>query len=37
LGIDAALNEIEKNKGALYDVKVVDACLKIFNEGLFKF
>jgi len=32
LGIEAALEEIEKNKGILYDVAVVDACLKLFRE-----
>ena len=32
LGIDAALREILKNKGVLYDSEVVDACLKLFNE-----
>jgi len=30
LGIEAALEEIEKNKGILYDNTVVDACLKLF-------
>jgi len=32
LGIDAALEEISKNKAILYDSKVVDACLKIFKK-----
>jgi putative nucleotidyltransferase with HDIG domain len=32
LGIDAALEEIEKNKGILYDADVVDTCLKLFRE-----
>jgi len=32
LGIDAALEEISKNKGVLYDPAVVDACLTIFSE-----
>ncbi|MCE5207356.1 MAG: PAS domain S-box protein [Chloroflexi bacterium] len=32
LGIDAALEEIEKNKGIIYDADVVDACLKLFRE-----
>ena len=31
-GIDAALEEIEKNKGIFYDDAVVDACLKLFRE-----
>ena len=37
LGIDAALEEISKNRGILYDSKVVDACLKLFKEKRFKF
>ncbi len=37
LGIEVALSEIEKNRGTLYDAKVVDACLKVFGEGQFKF
>ncbi|OQY40525.1 hypothetical protein B6228_01455 [Candidatus Atribacteria bacterium 4572_76] len=32
LGINAALEEISKNKAILYDSKVVDACLKIFKK-----
>jgi PAS domain S-box-containing protein/putative nucleotidyltransferase with HDIG domain len=32
LGIEAALEEIEKNKGILYDKTVVDACLRLFRE-----
>jgi PAS domain S-box-containing protein/putative nucleotidyltransferase with HDIG domain len=36
LGIEAALNEIEKNKGTLYDNAVADACLKLFREKGFK-
>ena len=32
LGIDAALEEISKNKGILYDPEVVDACIKLFKE-----
>ena len=31
LGIDAALEEITKNKGILYDPQVVDACVQVFN------
>jgi len=37
LGIDAALEEISKNKGVLYDPEVVDACLKLFKKKEFKF
>jgi HD-GYP domain-containing protein (c-di-GMP phosphodiesterase class II) len=36
LGIDAALDEIEKNKGILYDPAVVDACMKLFREKGFQ-
>ena len=32
LGIEAALEEIEKNKGILYDAAVADACLRLFRE-----
>ncbi len=32
LGIDAALDEISKNKGILYDAEVVHACLNLFHE-----
>jgi HD-GYP domain-containing protein (c-di-GMP phosphodiesterase class II) len=32
LGIEAALEEIEKNKGILYDNVIADACLKLFRE-----
>ena len=37
LGIDHALEEIVKNKGKLYDPKVVDACVSVFNEKNFNF
>jgi HD-GYP domain-containing protein (c-di-GMP phosphodiesterase class II) len=36
LGIDAALNEIEKNRGIFYDTTVADACLKLFREKGFQ-
>jgi len=32
LGIEAALEEIKKNKGILYDHAVADACLRLFRE-----
>lgn len=35
LGIDAALEEIEDNRGVLYDADVVDACLRLFREKNF--
>jgi PAS domain S-box-containing protein len=37
LGIDAALEEISRNRGILFDEKVVDACLKVFKEKGFIF
>lgn len=33
LGLERALDEIERGKESLYDGEVVDACLKIFREG----
>ncbi|RLD12900.1 MAG: histidine kinase, partial [Caldiserica bacterium] len=32
-GIDRALEEIKKNKGILYDPKVVEACIRLFEKG----
>jgi len=37
LGIDAALEEISKNRGILYDPEIVDVCLRLFKEKGFKF
>jgi HD-GYP domain-containing protein (c-di-GMP phosphodiesterase class II) len=36
LGIEAALEEIEKNKGTFYDNTVADACLRLFREKGFQ-
>ncbi|MDX8399900.1 MAG: response regulator [Gallionellaceae bacterium] len=36
LGLTAALEEIEGNKGTLFDQRVVDACIKLFREKDFK-
>ena len=36
LGTDAALEEIEKNRGTLYDADAVDACLRLFREKGFQ-
>jgi PAS domain S-box-containing protein/putative nucleotidyltransferase with HDIG domain len=36
LGIDAALSEIEKNRGICYDDAVANACLRLFREKGFK-
>ncbi len=32
LGVEAALEEIEKNRGILYDDAVADVCLRLFRE-----
>jgi HD-GYP domain-containing protein (c-di-GMP phosphodiesterase class II) len=32
LGIDAALDEIEKYSGIFYDAAVADACLRLFKK-----
>lgn len=37
LGLEAALNEISKQRGKELDAAAVDACLKLFNEGGYKF
>jgi len=37
LGIEKALEEIEKNRGILYDDTVADACLRLFREKGFQF
>jgi PAS domain S-box-containing protein len=36
LGIDAALEEIEKNKGILYHPEIVKVCVRLFREKGFK-
>jgi PAS domain S-box-containing protein/putative nucleotidyltransferase with HDIG domain len=36
LGIEPALEEIEKNKGIVYDNAVADACLRLFREKNYK-
>ena len=37
LGIFAALDEVSRKRGLLYDRDVVDACLRLFQEKKFKF
>ncbi len=37
LGVDAALEEIKKGKGKLYDPDVVDSCIRLFDEKGFQF
>ncbi len=36
LSLDAALEEINRNRGRLYDSEVTDACLRLFREKDFK-
>lgn len=33
LGVDAAIDEIVKNRGITYDSEVVDACLRVFRKS----
>lgn len=35
--VDAALDEIEKNRGVLYDKNVINTCLKLFREKGYQF
>lgn len=37
LGIEKALEEIERNRGTYYDAVVADACLRLFREKGFKY
>ncbi len=37
LGLEIALNEVKRNKGKLYDPRVVDACVKVVTKKGFKF
>ena len=37
LGIDIALQEIERGRGSAYDAAVVDACIRLFGEQRFAF
>jgi len=37
LTLGEAIHEITKNRGTLYDPDVVDACKRLFIEGLFAF
>ncbi len=37
LGIGEALKELERGKTTLYDADVVDACVRLFTEKLFRF
>ena len=37
LGRSAAIEEIRKNRGILYDPEVVDACLRLFQDKEFQY
>lgn len=37
LGVEAALKEIEDNRGILYDADVADACLRLFRDKGYQF
>ena len=37
LGIDAAIAEIRENRGRLYDPAVADSCIRVLEQGNFKF
>ncbi len=37
IGLEKALKEIVNNKGILYDASVVEACMRVFGGGAFKF
>jgi len=37
LGMEAAMTEIASGKGTLYDANAVDACIRLFSLGKFKF
>jgi PAS domain-containing protein len=36
LGVEAALDEVARHRGALFDADAVDACLRIFADGSFR-
>jgi HD-GYP domain-containing protein (c-di-GMP phosphodiesterase class II) len=36
-GVEEALEEIEQNRGILYDITVVDACLSVFRQKGFSY
>ncbi|MDI6727056.1 MAG: hypothetical protein QMD32_08810 [Smithellaceae bacterium] len=36
IGIDAALEEITKNRDSLYDPEAADACLRLFKEKRYR-
>jgi len=37
VGLPAALQELQANRGVLYDSDVVDACVGVFSRGEFTF
>ena len=36
-GLDAAIEELLKNREKKYNADIVDICIKVFREGRFKF
>jgi HD-GYP domain-containing protein (c-di-GMP phosphodiesterase class II) len=37
VGLDAALREIRRGRGVIYDAAVVDVCLDLFEKEHFQF
>jgi len=37
LGVGAALDEIVRGRGTLFDARIVDTCLALFEENAFEF
>jgi putative two-component system response regulator len=37
LGLQRAMDEVRENRGKLYDGRVVDICLALFEEARFQF
>ena len=37
LGVKAAIAEIERGRGSLYDARVVDTCIRLLSDGAFTF
>jgi HD-GYP domain-containing protein (c-di-GMP phosphodiesterase class II) len=37
LGVEATMAEISSGKGTLYDANAVEACIRLFNQGRFRF
>ena len=37
MGVEKALDEIRRGRGVLYDARAVDACLSLFDSGVYSF